>query len=240
LEWAQWESERDEFILFMESLPRTEVQISPLPDSLADKTKEVEALQKGLQSAQVAIGGRATLTAEGSVILASGFRYVEVKVLNHSNEPIQSASVAIVQQNKTVLQQTTGSDGIATIRVKLGAPVTILCARQGFTSHIKTNFDSEQDLIVKLTADNRVGSAIFPFGTGELPFLAGRLNPIRDTLDRTYLYADNIAIEGGKQQPVPIELSKPLLLEDADGNRCEVIFRQIIGTCSIVDYFIAK
>ena len=237
-EWARWESERDDFISFMESLPRTEVQIGPLTESLASKAKEMEALQKGLQS--VAIGGRATLTAEGSVILAPGFRYVEIKVLNNFKEPIQGASVAIVQQNKTVLQQITGSDGIATIRVKLGAPVTILCARKEFASYIKTNFDSKQDLVVNLTPDNRIGSAIFSFGTGELPFLAGRLDPIRDTLGRTWLYADNIAIEGGKQQPVPIELNKPLLLEDADGNRCEVIFRQIIGRCSIMDYYLSR
>jgi len=72
LEWARWESERDDFISFMESQPRTEVQIGPLTESLASKAKEMEALQKGLQSSQVAIGGRATLTAEGSVILAPG------------------------------------------------------------------------------------------------------------------------------------------------------------------------
>ena len=236
LEWARWESERDEFISFVESLPCAEVQTGSTTDTLTAKSREVEALQKGLQGAQVAIGGGATLTGEGSVNLASGFRHIEAKVFNTSQKPIQGASVAIVQQNKTVLQQITGSDGIASIRVKLGRSVTVFCAHQEFASYIKPDFDSKQDLTVTLSADNRTGSAIFPYGTGELPFLAGRLNPIRDTLDRTYLYADNIAINGGRQQPVPIELNKPLLLEDVDGNRCEVIFRQIIGTCSILDY----
>ena len=50
LEWARWESERDDFISFMESQPRTEVQIGPLTESLASKAKEMEALQKGCKA----------------------------------------------------------------------------------------------------------------------------------------------------------------------------------------------
>ena len=34
---------------------------------------------------------------------------------------------------------------------------------------------------------------IFPEATGQVPGLEGRLNPIRDTHDRTYLYASNVA-----------------------------------------------
>ena len=43
---------------------------------------------------------------------------------------------------------------------------------------------------------------IFPKATGHIPGLRGRLNPIRNTSDRTYLYADNVAIEEGRPQPV--------------------------------------
>lgn len=38
----------------------------------------------------------------------------------------------------------------------------------------------------------------------------GRSNPKRDTADRLYLYAVNIAIEDGKPQPTPFELGVPL------------------------------
>ena len=45
------------------------------------------------------------------------------------------------------------------------------------------------------------GSAIFPEATGSLPGLNGRLNPIRDALDRTYLYATNIAVGRADRSP---------------------------------------
>ena len=41
-----------------------------------------------------------------------------------------------------------------------------------------------------------------PKPSGRLPGLKGTLNPIRDSLDRTYLYAFNIAINQGEPQPV--------------------------------------
>lgn len=54
-------------------------------------------------------------------------------------------------------------------------------------------------------------------GTGYIPGLKGRLNPILDSSNRTYLYADNIAIDGGKGQPVGFNVNVPFELEDADG-----------------------
>ena len=45
--------------------------------------------------------------------------------------------------------------------------------------------------------------------------LSGRLNPIRDTRDRTYLYASNIAIDEGKPQPVSFLFGEQLRLTDA-------------------------
>ena len=80
------------------------------------------------------------------------------------------------------------------------------------------------------------GSAIFPRETGHLPGLTGRLNPIRDTSDRTYLYADNIAIEQGRQQPVHFRLGKPMRLTDAFGAELSVTIVDITGTAALVEY----
>ena len=46
------------------------------------------------------------------------------------------------------------------------------------------------------------GSVILEEATGEIPGLHGRLNPIRDSLDRTYLYANRMAVNNGAKQPV--------------------------------------
>ena len=74
-------------------------------------------------------------------------------------------------------------------------------------------------------------------GTGTLPGLNGRLNPIRDTLDRTYLYAGNIAINEGRQQPVAFVPGEELQLTDADGNELLARIIDIVGRSALVEYW---
>ncbi len=80
------------------------------------------------------------------------------------------------------------------------------------------------------------GSAIFPEAVGHLPGLTGRLNPKRDAADRTYLYADNIAIEQGRQQPVSFRLGNSLRLTDAFGFELNVTVVDIVGRAALVEY----
>ena len=89
---------------------------------------------------------------------------------------------------------------------------------------------------MKLNRLSAGGSAIFPKATGNLPGLRGRLNPKRDTSDRTYLYADNIAIEEGRQQPVSFRLGKPMKLTDAFGSELSVTIIDIVGRSVLVEY----
>jgi len=91
-------------------------------------------------------------------------------------------------------------------------------------------------LTIKLKSHPSGGSVIFTSGTGYVPGLSGRLNPILDTLGRYYLYADNIAIDGGKAQPVTFALGRPLRLEDVLGHRCEITIVSIIGDLSLIEY----
>ena len=77
---------------------------------------------------------------------------------------------------------------------------------------------------------------IFPNATGHLPGLRGRLNPIRDASDRTYLYADNLSVERGRQQPVSFRLGKPMRLTDAFGVEMSVTVVDILGRSALVEY----
>lgn len=73
-------------------------------------------------------------------------------------------------------------------------------------------------------------------GTGQVPGLSGRLNPILDSLSRTYLYADNIAIEGGKIQPVAFVVGRPFNVEDAAGTRFQLIVLSIDSNEASIQY----
>ena len=69
--------------------------------------------------------------------------------------------------------------------------------------------------------------------TGCVPGLNGRLNPIRDTHDRTYLYASNIAINEGEQQPVHFIPGEDLRLTDAEGTELLVRIVDIVGRSAL-------
>lgn len=80
------------------------------------------------------------------------------------------------------------------------------------------------------------GAAIFPADSGYLPGLKGRLNPVRDALDRTYLHTTNIAVNGGQPRPVHFLLGDELHLADADGNERWVRIIAIEGSSSLMEY----
>ena len=82
----------------------------------------------------------------------------------------------------------------------------------------------------------RGGSAVFEQATGYVPGLRGRLNPIRDSLNRTYLYADNVAVNDGAVQPVHFALGEDLRLMDADGVAMIVRVMEILGRAALVEY----
>ena len=73
------------------------------------------------------------------------------------------------------------------------------------------------------------GAVIFPEAPGALPGLRGRLNPIRDSHDRTYLYASNIAINQGQPQPVHLIPGEDLRLTDADGREVWARIIEVTG-----------
>ena len=75
-----------------------------------------------------------------------------------------------------------------------------------------------------------------PSLTGYLPVVQGRLNPIRDAHHRTYLYASNIAIDQGKQQPVHFSLGEDLRLTDADGREATVRIVEVVGRSALLEY----
>ena len=81
--------------------------------------------------------------------------------------------------------------------------MTVFAAATGYTAGLETEWvPADRALVASLGSLPSGGSVIFPEGSGELPGLTGRLNPVRDPLDRMFLYTTNISINDGKPQPV--------------------------------------
>ena len=140
--------------------------------------------------------------------------------------------------NKTWRLATTDGKGEAVIGFHTThLPMTIFAAAPGYAAAVHHDWiPSNGDLEIQLQKLSKGGSEIFPEATGHLPGLRGRLNPVRDTLDRTYLYASNISINEGQQQPVSFLLGEQLQLTDADGYDLSMRIIDIAGQSALVEY----
>ena len=154
------------------------------------------------------------------------------------DQPLADAEVLVLFPNKTWRQATTDTLGEAIVGLHtVDLPMTVFVAAHGFAAHCEQDWmPSEGTLTVELETLPEGGAVIFPEATGSLPGLKGRLNPKRDTLDRTYLYASNIAINQGEQQPVHFLPGEDVRLTDADGTEMLVRIIDILGRSALVEY----
>lgn len=163
----------------------------------------------------------------------------EATIAVHSEgEPLSGVDVLALFPNKTWRQGKTDEAGEVAFELhSTHLPMTVYAAAPGFTAGLQRDWIPQQGgLLLALERLPTGGSIIFPRATGHLPGLTGRLNPIRDASDRTYLYADNVAIEQGRQQPVHFRLRGPLRLTDAFGVELSVTIVDIIGRSALLEY----
>ena len=163
----------------------------------------------------------------------------DATVTVHSEgEPLVGVDVLALFPNKTWQRATTDEAGEANFDLyTTHLPMTVYAAVSGYAAGLAREWTPGQGgLLLELAPLLDGGAVIFPKSTGHLPGLRGRLNPIRDTSDRTYLYADNVAIEQGRQQPVSFRLGKPMRLTDAFGVEMSVTIVNIIGQSALVEY----
>ena len=115
--------------------------------------------------------------------------------------------------------------------------MSVFAAAEGFAAQVESGWIPTQGpFTLELSRMPGGGSVIFNEATGQIPGVAGRLNPKRDTHDKTYLYASNIAINQGRQQPVHFLLGEELRLTDANGQEMFVRIVDIVGRSALVEY----
>ena len=153
-----------------------------------------------------------------------------------AGRPLAGAQVVALYPNKTWMEETTDTFGRVAFGFHSELPITVFCAAPGHGGQVARDWRPPKPLSVQLEPLPAGGSIAFTERTGHLPSLIGRLNPILDNLDRMYLYATNIAIDEGKQQPVHFKLNQRLRLTDVDGFECIVRFIEMIGTTALLDY----
>ena len=155
-----------------------------------------------------------------------------------AGDPLAGADVLALFPNNTWKRATTDEHGEAALDLhSTHLPMTVFAAAAGHTAHAHYDWTPAKcGLALELDALPDGGGVIFPDATGTIPGINGRLNPIRDPHDRTYLYASNVAIDQGRPQPVHFIPGEPLRLTDADGNEAQVRIVAIVGRSALVEY----
>ena len=163
----------------------------------------------------------------------------DATVTVHSEgDPLDGVDVLVLFPNRTWRRATTNEAGEAEFDLyATHLPMTVYAAVPGYAAGLARQWIPRQGgLLLELFPLPAGGAVVFSNATGYVPGLRGRLNPKRDTSDRTYLYADNVAIDEGRQQPVSFRLGKPLRLTDAFGAEFSVTIVEIHGRAALVEY----
>ena len=155
-----------------------------------------------------------------------------------AGEPLAGVDVLALFPNDTWKRATTDEHGEAILDLHSShLPMTVFAATTGFSARVRHDWmPAEGRLTLALDALPGGGAILIPEDTGALPGLRGRLNPIRDALDRTWLYASNIAVNQGQPQPVHFIPGEDLRLTDADGNERWARIVAVTGRSSLVEY----
>jgi hypothetical protein len=159
-----------------------------------------------------------------------------VLVRDSSGAAVHGASVLAVADNGTHLGGTTDTNGFVRIASPKRRIVTVYCAHPNRAAHVESRHDSGCDLTIILPSPQGVGSMIMAQGTGHIPGLNGRLNPIYASQGQFYIYADNISVNGRPEQPTNLTVNVVFRLEDAQGAVVEARLREIIGRASLIEY----
>ncbi|RKU22469.1 hypothetical protein C6503_03920, partial [Candidatus Poribacteria bacterium] len=156
----------------------------------------------------------------------------------HSGTPLPGIELLVLFPNETWRRATTDENGNTQIDLHTThLPMTVFAAAPGFAAHLEKDWiPAKGGLAIEMQSLHDGGSVIFPEATGNIPGLSGYLNPKRDTGDRTYLYASNIAINKGQPQPVHFIFGENLRLTDTHGRELLVRIVAIVGKSALIEY----
>ncbi len=153
--------------------------------------------------------------------------------------PLPDADLLFVYPNKTWTRATMNDEGEAAVDLHTTElPMTVFASAPNHAATLVRDWiPRERALAINLKALLEGGSVIFTEAAGSLPGLKGRLKVISDAHDRSFLYAMNVTINQGQQQPVHFFSGEEIHLTDADGTELHMRVVDIVGRSALVEYF---
>ncbi|OED40124.1 hypothetical protein AB832_03720 [Flavobacteriaceae bacterium (ex Bugula neritina AB1)] len=158
-----------------------------------------------------------------------------IKVINQKGDTINHAKVVLVANNATYLEGYTDENGLVHFVIRTRKQYSVLIAHSECPAVLFRDINPKEDIEVKIEKIKGLGSIIIN-KYGKVPGLSGKIEPIVKPDKQLSLYADNMAIDGGKYQPYDFTLNTSISLEDNGGNVLHLAFRFFQGRIALIDY----
>jgi len=167
--------------------------------SLKHKSPEELAMliEKKLKNDQTSL--RKQWSKLSTIISTKPFVF-SIKIIDAKGEQVKNAKVVLVAANSTYLEGHSDEKGLAHFIIRTRKVYTVLIAHPEHPAVLFKGINPKEDIEIVIEKNNGSGSSILN-KSGELPGVIGKIEPIRKSDKSCALYADNIAIEGGDNQP---------------------------------------
>lgn len=151
-----------------------------------------------------------------------------------NSEKVVGAQLCLLSSNGTYINAVPQQNGTYELSVPDERPGTLLVAHKNYAAFFIDDW-TPQEQTLHLKSEEAVGSVII-FSTGYIDGLIGRLNPIKDSLSRLYIYGDNISFDDIDTQPYYFEQGIPFTAEDSMRNRFELVVLRNMGRTFLIQY----
>jgi hypothetical protein len=163
---------------------------------------------------------------------------------DQSVSPIEGAMVLLAYSNGTYLTAITDTTGECEFELyRTDDQMNLLVAAEGHRACHRRRVPADslfksRGMVELEPGKERSNSILFTKSIGYIPGIYGRLNPINH--NGTYLYADNIAINGRLARPAHFNVGECLDLIDVHGMQTTIRFLELGPQFSLLEYTTPK
>ena len=162
---------------------------------------------------------------------------VAFRLKSPRGETVSGAAMLVAYPNETYRTGQTNAEGECRLDLyRTDQEMKVLAAAEGYRPLCTTVVPGDStfvDLVLELSLD-KSRAVLFTKHSGYIPGMEGRLNPKSD--GRSYVYADNIAINERPANPAGFEIGEPLHLTDVYGVETTIRFLAVTGRFSLIEY----
>lgn len=159
---------------------------------------------------------------------------IKIKLKDDRGEIITNSDICLVSPNGTYIDARKSENGEFLLEIPDKRAAELLIGAPGFSAYFISDWAPEEIEISLKKQENGGGKIIH--STGQINGLLGKLNPIKDSISRMYIYGDNISFDDIDSQPYLFKLDIPFSAEDRMRNRYILRILKMIGQTALIDY----